>query len=107
MKSVKYSKFLGFNWDSLSLEDLLHKLSDYLLQSGFSTEFDDYGREQQNQTLQSLRDAILDALLNQGLLSDEQLAQLMAEPEEERNSKLSELVEKLVFLAKTKHHQDL
>jgi Ca-activated chloride channel family protein len=46
--------------------------------------------------LQSLREAILDALLNQGLLSDEQLARIMAEPEEERIFRLSELVEELV-----------
>ena len=96
MKSVKYSKFLGFDWDSLSLEDLLHKLADYLLQSGFKSDSAGHSMGGENHTLESLYDAILDALLNQGLLSDEQLAQLLAQPEDERDSRLSDLVQKLV-----------
>jgi len=96
VKSIKYSKYLGFDWDSLSLEDLLQKLSDYLLQSGFQSDYGGYSMGGEDHTLESLYDAILDALLNQGLLSDEQLEQLLKQPEEERDSRLSELVQKLV-----------
>lgn len=96
MKSIKYSKYLGFDWDSLSLEDLLQKLSDYLLQSGFQSDYGGYSMGGEDHTLESLYDAILDALLNQGLLSDEQLEQLLTQPEDERDSRLSELVQKLV-----------
>lgn len=96
MKSIKYSKYTGFDWDSLSLEDLLSKLSDYLLQSGFYS--DGYGYQQpgQEHNLQDLHDAILDALLNQGLLSDEMLDRLMQMTPEEQEARLSELVQELI-----------
>ena len=63
MKSIKYSKYTGFDWDSLSLEDLLNKLSDYLLQSGFSNDRYGYPELGREHNLQDLRDAIMDALL--------------------------------------------
>ncbi|MEW5977529.1 MAG: VWA domain-containing protein [Acidobacteriota bacterium] len=95
MKTIRYSKYTGFDWDSFSLEELLNKLSDYLLQSGF---YDHYGYAQAGQdfTMQSLREAILDALLNQGLLSDEDLERLLGEAEEEQESRLAELIDALV-----------
>lgn len=64
MKSIKYSKYTGLDWDSLSLEDLLNHLSDFLLQSGFFQA--PYGRHpfDQDHNLQNLHDAILEALLN-------------------------------------------
>src|SRR5437867_1898561 len=96
MKSIKYSKHTGFDWDSLSLEDLLNKLSDYLLQSGFYNDYYGYPQMGRDQTLQDLQDAILDALLNQGLLPDEMLQQLMQLPQEEQDAKLSELVQALI-----------
>jgi Ca-activated chloride channel homolog len=98
MKTIKYSKFTGFDWDSLSLEELLNKLSDFLLGSGFYNNY--YGLQQmgQDHNLQNLHDLILDAILNQGLLSDELLEKLLADsdPEDEQNSKLSQLVQTLI-----------
>jgi Ca-activated chloride channel homolog len=98
MKAIKYSKFTGFDWDSLSLEELLNKLSDFLLQSGFYNDY--YGLQQmgQDHNLQNLHDAILDAILNQGLLSDEVLEKLLADSdsEDQQNSKLSQLVQALI-----------
>jgi Ca-activated chloride channel family protein len=98
MKTIKYSKFTGFDWDSLSLEELLNKLSDFLLESGFYNNY--YGLHQmgQDHNLQNLHDAILDAILNHGLLSDEMLEKLLADSdsEDEQNSKLSQLVQTLI-----------
>jgi len=98
MKAIKYSKFTGFDWDSLSLEELLNKLSDFLLQSGFYNDY--YGMQEmgQDHNLQNLHDAILDAILNQGLLSDEVLEKLLADSDSEdvQNSKLSQLVQALI-----------
>ena len=59
MKLIKYSKYTGFDWDSLSLEDLLNKLSDYLLQSGFSNDRYGYPELGREHNLQDLRDAIM------------------------------------------------
>src|SRR5262245_26008851 len=96
MKSVKYSKYTGFDWDSLSLEDLLNKLSDYLLQSGFSNDRYGYPELGRQHNLQDLRDAILDALMNEGLLPDDMMEKLMQMTPEEQDAKLSELVDALV-----------
>ena len=96
MKSIKYSKYTGFDWDSLSLEDLLNKLSDYLLQSGFSNDRYGYPELGREHNLQDLRDAIMDALLNQGLLPDEMMEKLMEMSPEEQDEKLSELVDALI-----------
>jgi Ca-activated chloride channel family protein len=51
------------------------ELSDFLLQSGFGQEMGEWDED----TLQSLHDAILEALMRRGLLSDEDLAKLMAD----------------------------
>jgi Ca-activated chloride channel family protein len=96
MKSIKYSKYTGFDWDSLSLEDLLNKLSDYLLQSGFSNDRYGYPELGREHNLQDLRDAIMDALLNQGLLPDDMMEKLMEMSPEEQDEKLSELVDALI-----------
>ncbi|MXZ34126.1 MAG: VWA domain-containing protein [Acidobacteria bacterium] len=96
MKSIKYSKYTGVDWDSLSLEDLLNHLSDFLLRSGFFQ--DPYGRHpfDQDHNLQNLHDAILEALLNQDMLSEEMLEKLMEGSGEDLEARLSELVEKLI-----------
>ena len=97
MKSIKYSKHTGEDWDSLSIEELLNKLSDFLLQSGFNNPyFDDFRNSDRD--LQSLHDAILNALLRSGTLSDEMLDQLerMEDREEFENSEISRLVQYLI-----------
>jgi Ca-activated chloride channel family protein len=96
MKSIKYSKYVGFDWDSLSLEELLNKLSDYLLQSGFYNDYYGYPQTGQDHNLQDLHDAILDALLNQGVFSDEMLEKFMQLQPDERDARLAELVRELV-----------
>ena len=96
MKNVKYSKYTGLDWDSLSLEELLNHLSDFLLQSGFFQ--NPYGRHpsDQDHNLQNLHDAILDALLNQDMLSEEMLEKLTEGSGEDLEARLSELVQKLI-----------
>ena len=96
MKNVKYSKYTGLDWDSLSLEELLNHLSDFLLQSGFFQ--DPYGQApfDRDHNLQNLHDAILEALLNQDMLSEEMLEKLMEGSGEDLEARLSELAQKLI-----------
>jgi Ca-activated chloride channel homolog len=72
----KYSKFTGDELDGLDLEDLLSKLSDLLLSSGFSG-YEMPPSAERDDSMQSLHDAILDALLSGGLLPQELLDRLM------------------------------
>ena len=68
-------------------------MSDLLLASGFNNPWDPQSGD--DQTLQALHDAILDALLNGGVLSDEMLDQLTGPPRQP-GAQAREAVEALV-----------
>jgi len=70
---TRYHRYVGELWEDLNLEDLIGELSDFLLQSGFGYEEGEWDAD----SLQSLHDAILEALMRRGLLSDEDLQKLM------------------------------
>ena len=72
----RYSKFVANLADDLDLESLVSRLSDTLLASGFGNPWDPQSDD--DRTMQALHDAILDALLNGGVLSDEMLEQLQS-----------------------------
>jgi Ca-activated chloride channel family protein len=73
MAVTRYHRYVGELWEDLNLEDLIGELSDFLLQSGFGYEEGEWDAD----SLQSLHDAILEALMRRGLLSDEDLQKLM------------------------------
>jgi Ca-activated chloride channel homolog len=75
MAFVRYHQYIGELWEDLNLEDLVGELSDFLLQSGFGED----GEEWDEDSLQALHDAILEALMRRGLLSDEDLQKLMGD----------------------------
>jgi Ca-activated chloride channel homolog len=70
---IRYHRYVGELWDDLDLGELVGELSDFLLQSGFELEQGDWDEDQ----LQALHDAILDALMKKGMLSDEDLQRLL------------------------------
>jgi Ca-activated chloride channel family protein len=93
MTFTKYSKFAGVDWESLSLEDLLNRLTDFLLQSGFDDPYAQYWDEP-DQSLDSLRDAIMRALLE--LLSEEELESLTDDQGNFDAKVISELLDRLI-----------
>ena len=92
MAVVRYHRYIGELWEDLNLEDLVSELSDFLLQSGFGHE---QLSEWSEDTLQALHDAILEALMRRGLLSDEDLQKLM-DDKEALEQFLQKTVERLV-----------
>ena len=88
---VRYHRYIGELWDDLDLGELVGDLSDFLLQSGFGTEEGEYDEDQ----LQALHDAILDALMRRGLLSDEDLQKLLDDGDALQQF-LDKVVERLV-----------
>ena len=88
----KYLRFTGDDLDGLDLEDLLSKLSDLLLSSGFSDA--DGDRAVDEQSLQALHDAILEALLTGDLLPQELINQLLEERSD--SSRLDRLIQQLI-----------
>ncbi len=73
----KYSRYVEDALDGIDMESLVSRLSDLLLSSGFDNPWDPQSDD--DRTMQALHDAILDALLNGGVLSEEMLNKLMAE----------------------------
>jgi len=88
---VRYHRYVGELWDDLDLGELVGDLSDFLLQSGFGTEEGEYDEDQ----LQALHDAILEALMRRGLLSDEDLQKLLDDGDA-REQFLDKVVERLM-----------
>ena len=73
MSLIRYHKYIGELWEDLDLEGLVGELSDFLLQSGFGYEPGEWDED----NVQALHDAILEALIRRGLLSDDDLQKLM------------------------------
>ena len=91
MRRIRYSKYVPDPASEMSLEDLLSALGDFLLQSGFQNYlYDDFGREQ---TLDDLRRAMEQALLDSDLL-DEQMHERLQQMQMEGT--LDELIDRLI-----------
>src|SRR5205085_694271 len=93
----RYSKFTGDALDDLDLEDLVSKLSDLLLSSGFANP---HGMDDEERTMQALHDAILDALFNGGVLPEETIERLLGDPadgdQDDARSKLEQLIQQII-----------
>ncbi len=91
MAFVKYHRYVGELWQDLDLEGLVDELSDFLLQSGFGQDAQEWDEDD----LQQLHDAIMDALMRRGLLADEDLQKLMSN-QDALDEFLQKTVERLV-----------
>lgn len=97
MKFTKYSKWEGEEWDGISLEELLNRLADFLLQSGFHGYYDYYDDwSDREKSLEALREAIERALLDEGMLSDDEFERLLDEDGNVRAEVLAKLLDRLV-----------
>jgi Ca-activated chloride channel homolog len=92
MKRIRYSKYVPDPAGDMSMEDLLSALSDYFLQSGFNDNFW-YELPEGEQTLDELRRALEQALLN-GNMFDEEMRDRLQQMQME--GELEELIEKLI-----------
>jgi Ca-activated chloride channel family protein len=98
MRFTRYGKFNGLDVWSLNLGDLMEGLSDSLLYSGYD---DDYywTRQQmpQDTSLDALRRALLQALMDHRLLSQHQIQQMLDENEGKyEGSQLQEMLNQLI-----------
>jgi Ca-activated chloride channel family protein len=98
MKFIRYSKFRGFDVSGLNLGDLMEMLQDSLLQSGYD---EDYywtrQRQQPDTSLDALRQALLQALLEMGELDARDVQQMLDENDGKfRGSQLEELLNGLI-----------
>jgi Ca-activated chloride channel family protein len=90
----KYRKYEPDEFEGIDIPDLVSALSDLLLSSGFQNPWDP--DDDSAQTMQALHDAILDALLNGGMLDPEAMQRLFGDPGEGDPGEAQERLEKLV-----------
>ncbi|HEY4131437.1 MAG TPA: VWA domain-containing protein, partial [Gemmatimonadaceae bacterium] len=101
MRSHTYGKYSPELADAIDLQSLLDKLADFLLQSGFAGGDNQsyYGWDQGddgNRSLDALKQAILDALMESGQFTPEMLEALRGGEDEEGQAKLAKLLDDLV-----------
>ena len=94
MKFVRYKKYVPEPASEMSMEDLLAALSDHLLQSGFQRQYYDY-YDHNSQTLEDLRNAIADALLNSDMLDERMREQLESMTPEQFEQLIDQLIDRM------------
>ena len=98
MKFIRYSKFKGFNVSDINLGDLMQSLSDSLLDSGYNEDY--YWTRQRSEpddSLDGLREALLKALMEQEILSAQDVQQMLDDNEGKfKGSLLEELLNNLI-----------
>jgi len=98
MKFTRYGKFNGLDVFGINLGDLMEGLSDSLLYSGYDAAY--YWPRQrlpQDTSLDALRRALLQTLMDQGLLSQRQIQQMLDENEGKyEGSQLQEMLNQLI-----------
>jgi Ca-activated chloride channel family protein len=91
---IEYSKYTGEDF-GINAEDLLQALSDFLLQSGFNTQYMPFS-EWNEHTLEDLKKAIQQALEQGDLLDNEQMQEMMERLQNLSPEQMQKLLENLV-----------
>ncbi len=96
MKYTRYSRYTGEPWDTVDMEELISRLSNFLLQSGFESQFYGISEADPQRSMEQLRQAILRALEEGELLPSDQLEELLQNTDFEQNQQLREVVDRLI-----------
>ncbi len=96
----RYTRYTGEDLEGIDIETLVSKLSKLLLSSGFDNPHGDPFDDDEGRSVQDLHDAILEALLSGGLLSEDTVSRLLGDPadadQEAGRSKLEDLVNQVI-----------
>jgi len=99
MKYTKYSRYLPGAADDIDLQDLMDRLSDFFLQSGFESQYGFYELDMERsreQHMEQLRQAILRALQEGDLIPPELMEQLRQNPDMNQNQELRNLIDQII-----------
>jgi Ca-activated chloride channel family protein len=101
MKFIRYGKYVGEPADAIDLEELVKRLGNFFLQSGFESQFYGVSEMDPEKSMEALKEAILRALqegdlLPQDAMSDE-LREMLNSPNAAKESQaVRDLIEKLM-----------
>jgi Ca-activated chloride channel family protein len=96
MKYIRYTRYTGEAADEIDLEELMSRLSNFLLQSGFESQYYGIYEMDSERTMEQLRQAILRALEEGDLLPAELMEDLLQNPDLTKNEKLREMIDQLI-----------
>ena len=96
----RYTRYTGEDLEGMDLEELVSKLSKLLLSSGFNNPHGDPFDDEEGRPMQDLHDAVLEALLSGGMLSDDTISRLLGDPadadQEPGQSRLEQLIQNII-----------
>jgi len=99
MKYIRYSKYSPEAAGDIDLQDLMSRLSDFFLQSGFESQYGIYEMDMERarqQHMEQLREAILRALQEGDLIPPEMMEQMLQNPDLSQNKELRDLIEQII-----------
>src|SRR5205814_10627793 len=100
MKFSKFTKYTGEPADSVDPEELVKRLGDVFLQSGFESQYYGISEFDPDRSMEALREAILRALQEGDLFSDdkitEELRKLLNRSDASNNQEIKDLIDKLL-----------
>jgi len=96
MKYVRYKKYTGQEADDIDLQELMNRLSDFLLQSGFESQYYGFQEMDSERSMEQLRQAILRALEEGDLLPPEMMEELLENPDVSQNQRLRDMIDQLI-----------
>ena len=96
MRFIRYTRYVGEAADLIDLQELVQRLADFLLQSGFETQF--YGVREMDpaRTMDQVRAAILRALQEGQLLPEGMNDELLSDSALQQDEHLRRLVDRLI-----------
>jgi len=99
MKFIRYGKYVGEPADAVDLEELIKRLGNFFLQSGFESQFYGVSQMDPERSMEALREAILRALQEGDLLPEnamsEELRKMLQDPAAMNSQAVKDLLDKL------------
>ena len=100
MKFIRYGKYTGEPADDVDLEELVKRLGNFFLQSGFESQYYGVNQMDPERSMEALKEAILRALQEGDLLSEdamsEELRKMLQDPGAMNNQEIRDLIDKLM-----------
>src|SRR5579864_3195855 len=99
MKYIKYSRYAPDAAEDIDLQELMDRLSDFLLQSGFESQYGIFEIDMERareQHMEQLRQAILRALEEGELVPPELMEKLLENPDLSQNKELRDMIDQII-----------
>jgi Ca-activated chloride channel family protein len=100
MKFIRYGKYVGEAADAVDLEELVKRLGDFFLQSGFESQYYGVNEMDPDRSMEALREAILRALQEGDILPEDamsaEMRRMLQDPGAMNSQEVKDLIDKLM-----------